>query len=322
MRRWIKIILLVLLSIFVLLSTIPYLIPVKDNKAFSYIKPFAESELIEVEGIIMHYRKWMPTSDNIKGKVLFIHGLGGSTYSWRYNVDYLAENGYIVVAVDLPGFGYSDKSMGNDHSQKNRASVVWEVLDLIDSSLEDSIQSYNWSLVGHSMGGGTVAAMSMERPTGVYRGILVAGALFENNPSYVSKLMEVYPPLKRWGMVLFERYVDENRINNFLSSAYGRNPSDDEVIGYLEPLLYSPNNNYVIDVLSTAKNEDINKLKNTDISFHGIWGEFDSWVPLGAGMRIKGIIEGFDLKMINGAYHCPMETHYIEFNSILLEILE
>jgi pimeloyl-ACP methyl ester carboxylesterase len=58
------------------------------------------------------------------------------------------------------------------------------------------------------------------------------------------------------------------------------------------------------------------------VHFYGIWGEKDSWVPITEGERIKNLVESFDLLVIEDAYHCPMETHYNEFNSILLGIMK
>ena len=322
MEKWIKGILLSFVILFSIVSLIPYLIHIKNTNNFSYKLPFNESELVEVDGVSIHYRKWIPESEIILGKILFIHGLGGSTFSWRYNIEYFTDKGYVVVAIDLPGFGYSSKESEIDHSQKNRSKLVWKVIDEIEVSLHEDVKDMNWVLVGHSMGGGTVTAMSMERPERVDKGILVAGSVFENNPSYISKVIDYYPPFKRLGLVIFERYVDKDRIRSFLTSAYGREPSVEEVSGYLEPLIYSPDNKYIFDVVNTAKNEDISFLNNLNVHFYGIWGEKDSWVPITEGERIKNLVESFDLLVIEDAYHCPMETHYNEFNSILLGIMK
>lgn len=46
--------------------------------------------------------------DNGEGPVLLmIHGIGQSLYTWHGNIGYFADNGFRVIAVDLPGFGYS-----------------------------------------------------------------------------------------------------------------------------------------------------------------------------------------------------------------------
>ena len=41
--------------------------------------------------------------------VLLIHGLGGSIESWINNVEAISSNKLQVIALDLPGFGLSDK---------------------------------------------------------------------------------------------------------------------------------------------------------------------------------------------------------------------
>ncbi len=39
--------------------------------------------------------------------LLLIHGIGQSLYTWRRSIDFFAEKGYRVLALDLAGFGYS-----------------------------------------------------------------------------------------------------------------------------------------------------------------------------------------------------------------------
>ena len=47
-------------------------------------------------------------SDVKKPPLLLIHGFGASIYHWRYNIPILARD-YHVYAIDLLGFGLSDK---------------------------------------------------------------------------------------------------------------------------------------------------------------------------------------------------------------------
>jgi pimeloyl-ACP methyl ester carboxylesterase len=65
----------------------------------------------------MHYRylnvakihvRYLATES--KGNpVLLIHGLGGSIESWINNIEIISSHGFQVIALDLPGFGLSDK---------------------------------------------------------------------------------------------------------------------------------------------------------------------------------------------------------------------
>jgi pimeloyl-ACP methyl ester carboxylesterase len=43
--------------------------------------------------------------------VLLIHGYGASAYHWRYQIPALAQQGYRVYALDLLGFGWSEKAL-------------------------------------------------------------------------------------------------------------------------------------------------------------------------------------------------------------------
>lgn len=40
-----------------------------------------------------------------------VHGFGASAFHWRSNIPALVEAGYRVFAVDLLGFGWSDKAI-------------------------------------------------------------------------------------------------------------------------------------------------------------------------------------------------------------------
>ncbi|KAK4769559.1 hypothetical protein SAY86_027709 [Trapa natans] len=43
--------------------------------------------------------------------VLLIHGLGLSSYSFRSVIEYLGSKGVCAVAIDLPGSGFSDRTI-------------------------------------------------------------------------------------------------------------------------------------------------------------------------------------------------------------------
>jgi len=338
--RTVKKIIIIILTVFIFLNFLPYLLPVSEKEACMTNLPFGESRIDEVDNVLIHSRVWIPKG-YIKGKILMIHGLGGSTFSWLKSVESLLDAGFMVVAADLPGFGYSDRTPGLDHSQKTRSKLLWEVVEKIEIELEEltviadsnmeenerglekqgKILDFKWNLVGHSMGGGTVAAMGMEKPEKTASLIFVAGAVFDNNPGRGNILFK-YPPVQRWVKVILHNYaIHPERISSFLESAYGREPYDYEVTGYLNPLKQSGTSNTMIDMIKTAKNEPIENLAGTKIPILGVWGEDDSWVPKSEGERLIGILPKMQLEIIEEAAHCPMETHPEEFNSIILKFL-
>ena len=60
-------------------------------------------EYIEIQGIRIHIM-----AGGEGDPVLMVHGIGQSAYTWRRNFDALCEH-FFVVAVDMIGYGYSDK---------------------------------------------------------------------------------------------------------------------------------------------------------------------------------------------------------------------
>ena len=77
--------------------------------------------------------------------VLALHGLGGTKASFLPTLAALAPAGYRVTAVDLPGFGESDKPIGAPY---DAAWFARRVLDVLDALELDRAH-----LVGNSMGG-------------------------------------------------------------------------------------------------------------------------------------------------------------------------
>lgn len=310
---WIKK-LLIGLSIFVLaLSVLPFGIPL--SKAQAVEKPYENSRFFSVEGSDVHYQVFQPTTASYKGALLMVHGLGGSTFSYQENAPTLAEAGYFVVAVDLPGFGYSSRQTDEDHSQVHRAKILWQ---LLDSVLDGNP---NWHLLGHSMGGGTVAAMALERPSRTTSLVFVDGALFQTNRD--STFLTDFPVSRRWIQILLEHLlIRENRFKDFLGSAYGQEPTPVQVQGYLKPLQLKGTARAAVALLKTAKNLPEEALKTITAPTLALWGKEDSWVPFSDTQRLKTLMPQLQIVNIENAGHCPMETHPEQFNKILLNWLE
>lgn len=105
-----------------------------------------------------------------------MHGFYGSTFTWRKNVNALVDKGFYVVAVDLPGFGYSSKKPGINHSFESRANLLWDFIDTIDGNYEEG-KRLKWILIGHSLGGAVVTKMAEQRQNQIVKLILVTPAI-------------------------------------------------------------------------------------------------------------------------------------------------
>lgn len=313
-KRFLKWSVIVLAALFFLLSVLPYLIPLPQLTGNRRELAYADSIFTEVGGIELHYRQWGRISGEERN-VLLVHGLGCSTFSWRYTAPFLQASGYNIVAVDLPGFGLSERKQGFNHSSETRAELLWFLLEDLDPQAR-------WDLIGHSMGGATVTAMALQKPEMVNSITLAAGALAYFEPSLVTSLL-AYPPAGRWARIIgFRVLVNEKRVTQLLASAYGRNPAPDEVEGYYRPFTVENTDAVLVDLLNTAPAPLLDRVETLTVPVFLIWGEDDRWVPLDQGKDLARLIDGAELVVLPGEGHAPMETAADLFNEELLRFLE
>lgn len=101
--------------------------------------------------------------------LLLVHGLASNAGFWRYNIPELAEH-YRVVAVDLPGYGRSEKG-----AYPYTMSFFADVLDRLIDRLDLGPVYY----VGHSMGGQIGITLALQHPEQVEELILASPAGIE-----------------------------------------------------------------------------------------------------------------------------------------------
>ena len=100
-----------------------------------------EHKFVEAGGVKWHY------VEAGKGEpVVFLHGLPESWFSWHYQIEEVSKK-YRVIAVDLKGYGQSDKSDGDYTAQ----GVANELIALFDAIGLDkfSLVTHDWgTLIG------------------------------------------------------------------------------------------------------------------------------------------------------------------------------
>ncbi|MCH1921720.1 alpha/beta fold hydrolase, partial [Shewanella sp. A3A] len=94
--------------------------------------------------------------------IVLIHGFGASAFHWRYNIPELAKK-YKVYAIDLLGFGWSEKAL------VEYEATIWmeQVRDFLRDVVKDPAV-----IVGNSLGGFTTLFAATEVPE-LVRGVVL-----------------------------------------------------------------------------------------------------------------------------------------------------
>ncbi|MFC4321585.1 alpha/beta fold hydrolase [Litchfieldia salsa] len=110
---------------------------------------------------------------NARDVVVLVHGIPTNSHLWDYVIPYLEKN-YAVLAVDMIGYGKSDRGPYYDLTLPKQANYILNVLDQLN------IPSAHF--VGHDLGGGVVQILAVTQPTRVKSIVVIDGVCYANWP--------------------------------------------------------------------------------------------------------------------------------------------
>jgi pimeloyl-ACP methyl ester carboxylesterase len=136
----------------------------RPMSSWSGLEPFGRHMALARSGLkLFVYELGEPAATPL----VMIHGLGDDADTWRHVIRPLAQS-YRVIALDLPGFGRSDKPKLTYSLRFLRDTV----LDLVDT-----LNLPRMSLLGHSLGAIISQYVALSRPASIIRLWLVSGSL-------------------------------------------------------------------------------------------------------------------------------------------------
>ncbi|MFP4297247.1 MAG: alpha/beta fold hydrolase [Spirulinaceae cyanobacterium] len=259
--------------------------------------------------------------------LLLVHGFGASIGHWRKNIPVLANSGYQVYALDLLGFGGSDKPV------LNYTVALWQQ-QLRDFWLE-KIQTPT-VFVGNSIGGLLSLMAIAQFPDMAAGGILIncAGGL-NHRPEELALPLRlimggftqfVSSPLS--GPLVFNLIRRKSRLRSTLKQVYrDRTAVTDELVDLIYQPSCDPNAQKVFASILTAppgpKPEELLPQVNCPLLI--LWGEEDPWTPI-SGAKIYQILAAnrADVKFqtIPRAGHCPHDEAPSIVNAEILDWLK
>lgn len=117
----------------------------------------------------IHKLHYIQTGDATKPTLFFIHGSPGSWDAYkRYLSDIDLQKKYRLIAIDRPGFGYSNFGKAEDLSSQ---------ANLILPFIKFKNNNQPITLIGHSMGGPVAVKLATQNPTLFKNLVILAGAI-------------------------------------------------------------------------------------------------------------------------------------------------
>jgi pimeloyl-ACP methyl ester carboxylesterase len=249
--------------------------------------------------------------------LVFIHGLGASWQSWLENLPELARD-HRVVAMDLPGFGYSEMP-AEDISIEYYARWCFALLDAL--GIDEA------ALVGNSMGGFIAADMAIRQPRRVRSLTVVSAAVFWQDyrraqplvglarlsDAYVARALTrstdsiaTRPRLRSWALATagfrYPHLISPELAHEMVRSAR----RTDGFLPALEALV-----DYPLD-------EELPKIGCPTLI---VWGAHDTLVPVKDAKRLQELIPGARREVFERTGHVAMLERPERFNRLLRDFL-
>src|SRR5262245_14546351 len=236
--------------------------------------------------------------------VLLLHGFGASTFTWRHVVPDLAQT-HRVIAVDLKGFGQSDKPFDERYSVSDQAELLAQFIE--DKDLRDL------TVVGHSFGGGVALRLALDanaRLGGrISRLVLLDSIAYQQQIPVFFRLLDVplvsqvgvrmVPPSVQTRVALQIAYHDDSKID----------PEEIEI--YAAPLKTAAGKHAIVQSARQIVPPDIDTLpdrfKTIALPTLILWCDHDRIVPLEIGIKLRRTLPNSTLRLVEGCGHMPQE---------------
>lgn len=255
---------------------------------------------VTVFGFKIHYLEAGTGPD-----VVLLHGLGGDSSNWTFNINALSRSFHVIVPDQL-GFGFSDKPLINYR--------VGTLVDFLDKFLAE-LNLNRVTLVGNSLGGWIAADYTIEHPDKVARLVLVDSAGFALPKDFDMQQLSTLNPSTREQMRALAGRVFYNK-GLF---------ANEEMIDLMLSRRLTAGDGFTIDKLigSIQRSEDVldNRLGKIKVPVLIIWGKQDGLLPLSDGERFKKEIAGARLDVFDQCGHAPMAEQATKFNDEVIKFI-
>ncbi len=269
------------------------------------------SHFIEVDGATVHFQEFGEKSNPT---LILIHGYTASTYVWKTAAPLLAAQNFHVIAVDLIGFGYSDKPAWFEYTIAAQARIVERLMNLLGIGKA--------TLIGSSYGGAVASTLALDSAERVEKLVLVGAVA--NDEALDTPILK-FASLPLLGELLTPFFLDSERYSKArMRKTFAPESqylvTDERVAAVTRPLK-AKDAHY--SVLASARNWDANRIQADAHLINQptllIWGEDDEIIPVRHGENLYDSIVHSRLIVLKNCGHLPPEEKPERFVALVGE---
>ena len=268
---------------------------------------------IDVNGVSIAY-----TERGQGQAMLLVHGFASFSFTWMRMLEFLPEERFRMICIDLKGYGHSEKRCDEHLAPYDQAVMLSAFIRKLN--LQDFI------LVGHSMGGAIslIALFHEEIRKRMSRLIIVDSAgMFPKLPEFIDDLTATSPqsPLLKYTdeellarLVLEQAYHDVGQISEETVKAYADILREENA---KTCLIAAAKQTAIPNVRDFHKN--IRKIHSPTLI---IWGENDRIINVKDAFRFRADLRNAELRIIPECGHSPQEEKPYDTACHICEFLD
>ena len=236
--------------------------------------------------------------------ILLLHGFATSSYTWHAIIPELSKN-HRVIAIDLRGFGASDKPIDDHYSIQDQTEAVQAFVE--QENLRDL------TVIGHSFGGGIALVMALnaeqQRKPRIRNIVLIDFLAYRQPMPIFFRLLQIpmvgdlsmtlVPPEIQAGQGLRLAYYDPDKITGQDVAEYANT-------------LYSPAAKHALtktieQLVPDNIDEIASRYKTIKMPALIVWCQQDKVVPVVLGLRLHEEMRSSELALFSQCGHMPQE---------------
>lgn len=238
------------------------------------------------------------------GTVLLIHGLGASAERWARVIPYLSKK-YHVIAVDLIGYGFSDKP-SVDYTPAFFSQFIFDFLNTLGIT--------KTSMIGSSLGGQIVAELAITQSRVIEKIVLVSpsGIMKQSTPTFDAYTLAALYPTQEGTKTAFQmmagehKEIDSDTIDGFIQ----RMTLPNAKMAFMSTILGIRN------AISLSE-----RLGEISVPTLIVWGKQDTLIPIAYSKDFVSSIKNCQFVEMESSGHTPHVEEPKKFSEIVLRFL-